>query len=110
MIPNNGALAKAIGALVSLIGASTLRQIVNHFGRLIAITINEFIFSFVRPDDNLHYECPQCKTKYYYSAYKGHFRRMKVCSVCAAPTDISSVILDREKRELDHVVVSNRDS
>ena len=38
------AVGKVVGALIDLIGAATLRQIVNHFGKMVAITINEFIF------------------------------------------------------------------
>lgn len=45
------AVGKVVGALIDLIGAATLRQIVNHFGKMVAITINEFIFKIARPHD-----------------------------------------------------------
>ena len=103
-------LSNLVGALISLVGASTLKQIVNHFGKLIAITINEFIFKFARQEDDLYAECSQCKKRYYYSAYRGHFRDMKVCSKCAAPMDISSEILSKEIRDCYNVKFSSRDS
>lgn len=103
-------LSNLVGALISLVGASTLKQIVNHFGKLIAITINEFIFKFARQEDSVYAECLQCKKRYYYSAYRGHFHDMKVCSKCAAPMDISTEILSKETRDCNNVKFSSRDS
>lgn len=100
------AVGKVVGALIDLIGAATLRQIVNHFGKMVAITINEFIFKIARPHDELFVECQQCNKKYYYNSYRGFFRDMKVCGCCSSPLDIPKEILDKEYRDLKNVQVS----